>query len=125
VVPFIEKMAPCYRRADLVLCRAGAGTVAELAVCGRPAVFVPYPFSAHDHQVANARRLVDRGAARMILDGALTGETLSETLLELYRRPEERDRMAGRIREIGRPRAADEIVDHCYDLLGKTESRRN
>ena len=119
VRPFFEEMAACYQMADLVVCRAGASTLAELAVCGKAAIFVPYPYAAHHHQYVNAKKLVDLGAAKMILDEELSGERLGETILHLYHHPVERQRMEEAIRKIGRPRAAEEIVDHCYALVGK------
>ncbi len=117
VTPFIEEMAHSYRRADLVICRAGASTVAELAVCGKASILVPYPFAAHQHQLINAQKLVERGAAKMIPDGALNGDSLSEAIRFLFQHPEERERMEQRIRQMARPRAAEEIVDHCYALV--------
>ena len=117
VMPFIDEMARCYRRADLVICRSGASTVAELAVCGKASILIPYPYAAHNHQWMNAKKLVDRGAARMILDEELEGPSLSETIVHLYHHPEERERMEEAIRRVGRPRAAEEIVEHCYELV--------
>jgi len=117
VMPFIDEMARCYRRADLVISRSGASTVSELAVCGKASILIPYPYAAHNHQWMNARRLVDQGAARMILDEELEGPSLSETIVHLYGHPEERERMEEAIRRIGRPRAAEEIVEHCYELV--------
>ncbi|MBM4324571.1 MAG: undecaprenyldiphospho-muramoylpentapeptide beta-N-acetylglucosaminyltransferase, partial [Deltaproteobacteria bacterium] len=118
VAPFIDEMARAYRRADLVICRSGASTVAELAVCGKAAILIPYPYAAHQHQLINAQKLVDRGAAKMIRDDELKGPLLSETIRHLYHYPKERERMEKAIQKIGRPRAAEEIVDHCYDLIG-------
>jgi UDP-N-acetylglucosamine--N-acetylmuramyl-(pentapeptide) pyrophosphoryl-undecaprenol N-acetylglucosamine transferase len=117
VLPFIDEMARCYRRADLVICRSGASTVAELAVCAKAAILIPYPHAAHNHQWMNAKRLVDLGAARMIVDEELNGPSLSKAILHLYHTPEERERMEEVIRRIGRPRAAEEIVEHCYELV--------
>jgi UDP-N-acetylglucosamine--N-acetylmuramyl-(pentapeptide) pyrophosphoryl-undecaprenol N-acetylglucosamine transferase len=119
VKPFIEDLATYYRISDLVLCRSGASTVAELAVCGKAALLIPYPYAAHGHQLINAKKLVDLGAARMVLDQALTGKIMARTILHLYDHPEERARMEGAIRRLGRPRAAEEIVDHCYALVGR------
>ncbi len=117
VMPFIKEMAHCYQRADLVICRAGASTVAELAACGKASILIPYPYAAHQHQLINAQKLVDRGAANMILDEMLNGSSLSETIRHLYHHPEEREKMEEAIRKIGRPRAAEEIVDQCYELV--------
>src|SRR5439155_20258858 len=77
VTPFIDKMDEAYARADLVLCRAGATTVAELTAFGKAAILVPYPYAIYDHQRWNAQALQDRGAAEMILDRELSGETLA------------------------------------------------
>jgi UDP-N-acetylglucosamine--N-acetylmuramyl-(pentapeptide) pyrophosphoryl-undecaprenol N-acetylglucosamine transferase len=117
VRPFFEDMATYYQRSDLVVCRSGASTVAELAVCGKAAIFIPYPYAAHNHQLINARKLVDLGAAQMIRDEELNGPLLAQTILRLYDHPEERTRMEETIRQVGRPRAAEEIVEYCYDLI--------
>jgi UDP-N-acetylglucosamine--N-acetylmuramyl-(pentapeptide) pyrophosphoryl-undecaprenol N-acetylglucosamine transferase len=117
VRPFFEDMATYYQLSDLVVCRSGASTVAELAVCGKAAVLIPYPYAAHNHQLINAQKLVELGAARMIRDEELSGPSLAQTILHLYDHPEERNRMEEKIRQLGRPRAAEEIVDHCYALI--------
>ncbi len=117
VRPFFRDLATYYQTSDLVICRSGASTVAELAVCGKAALLIPYPYAAHDHQLINAKKLVDQGAARMILDQELRGETIAPIILRLYEHPEERARMEEAIRRLGRPRAAEEIVDHCYALV--------
>lgn len=117
VAPFIDEMARCYQRADLVICRSGASTIAELAVCAKASILIPYPYAAHQHQLINAQKLVDWGAAKMIRDEELRGALLSEAIRGLYHHPEERERMEEAIRKIGRPRAAEEIVDHCYELM--------
>jgi UDP-N-acetylglucosamine--N-acetylmuramyl-(pentapeptide) pyrophosphoryl-undecaprenol N-acetylglucosamine transferase len=117
VSPFFEEMATYYQISDLVISRSGASTIAELAVCGKAAILIPYPYAAHRHQSINAQKLVDRGAARMIEDEALSGPLLAQTILHLYTHPEERARMEEAIQQVGRPRAAQEIVDHCYALL--------
>jgi UDP-N-acetylglucosamine--N-acetylmuramyl-(pentapeptide) pyrophosphoryl-undecaprenol N-acetylglucosamine transferase len=122
VRPFFEEMATYYQISDLVICRSGASTIAELAICGKAAIFIPYPYAAHHHQSINAQKLVDRGAARMIEDEALSGPLLAQTILHLYTHPEERARMGEAIQEVGRPKAAQEIVDHCYALMEKVVS---
>ncbi len=119
VKPFFEDMATCYQMSDLVICRSGASTVAELAVCGKAALFIPYPYAAHNHQFINAKKLVDLGAAKMILDRELSGEVIAQAILRLYHDPQERGKMGESIRRLGRPRAAEEIVDHCYALVGE------
>ena len=119
VRPFFEEMATYYQLSDLVICRAGASTIAELAICGKAAIFIPYPHAAHNHQLINAQRLVEMGAARMIWDGELEGPILAQTILALYDHPEERVKMEQAILQFARPRAAEEIVDHCYALIGR------
>jgi len=117
VRPFFEDMATYYKLSDLVICRSGASTVAELAVCGKAAILIPYPYAAHNHQFINAQKLMDLGAARMIRDEELKGRSLAQTILHLYEYSEELTRMAEAIRQVSRPKAAEEIVDHCYDLI--------
>jgi len=118
VRPFFDDMATHYQLSDLVVCRSGASTVAELAVCGKAAIFIPYPYAAHNHQLINAQKLVDLGAAQMIRDEELNGPLLGQTIRHLYNHPEELTRMEEAIRQVGRPRAAQEIVEHCYALIG-------
>jgi UDP-N-acetylglucosamine--N-acetylmuramyl-(pentapeptide) pyrophosphoryl-undecaprenol N-acetylglucosamine transferase len=121
VRPFFEDMGTYYQVSDLVICRSGASTVAELAVCGKAALLIPYPYATHNHQWINAKKLVDLGAARMILDEELNGQSLAQVILHLYDHSEERARMEEAIQRLARPRAAEEIVDHCYKLLGRME----
>lgn len=116
VKSFFENMVDPYLASDLVICRSGASTVAELAVCGKAALLIPYPYAAHQHQFINAKKLVDRGAARMILDQALNGKVIAQHILYFYQHPEERSRLEQAILQFAKPRAAEEIVDHCYAL---------
>jgi len=119
VIPFIDRMDEAYARADLVICRAGAATVAELAVFGKPAILIPYPYAAYDHQRFNAEALRDRGAAEMILDRQLDGGKLAARIRALY---QDRVRLGGMARaaeRLGRRDAAKKIVDECYALVGK------
>ena len=84
VLPFIEKMDEAYASADLVLCRAGATTVAELTAFGKAAILVPYPYAIYDHQRWNAQALQDQGAAEMILDQELSGDLLAGRIQALF-----------------------------------------
>ena len=117
VQPFLHDMADRYRWADLVLCRSGASTLAELTTCGRPAILVPYPYAADDHQRHNAMALQRQGAAQVILDADLTGARLYEVLEPLLCQPELLSQQAAQSRRLGRPQAADAIVTTCLDLL--------
>ena len=82
-VAFIDDMARAYAGADLLVCRAGATTIAELTVCKKPAILVPFPFAADDHQTVNARSLVDAGAALLMAEKELTAEKLADELRSL------------------------------------------
>jgi UDP-N-acetylglucosamine--N-acetylmuramyl-(pentapeptide) pyrophosphoryl-undecaprenol N-acetylglucosamine transferase len=116
VTPFIDHMDEAYAGADLVLCRAGAMTIAELTVCGKAAILVPYPYAIYDHQRSNAESLQARGAAAMILDRELTGEVLAERIRGYFTDRAGLERMAAAARALGRPDAAVRIVDACYGL---------
>lgn len=116
VTPFIDRMDEAYAGADLVLCRAGAMTLAELTVFGKAAILVPYPYAIYDHQRSNAESLQDRGAAAMILDQELTGAVLAERIRGYFTDRPRLERMAAAARALGRPDAAARIVDACYGL---------
>lgn len=118
VVPFIDRMDMIYARADLVVCRAGAATIAELTVFGKPAILIPYPFAAYDHQRINALALVERGAAEMILDREVDGEKLAARARALYGDRARLEKMAEAAKRLGRPDAAERIVDECCALAG-------
>lgn len=116
VTPFIDQMDQAYARADLVLCRAGATTVAELTVFGKAAILVPFPYAIYDHQRGNAQALQERGAAEMILDQELNGKILAERIRAYLSDRGRIERMAAAARSMGRPDAAERIVDECYAL---------
>jgi UDP-N-acetylglucosamine--N-acetylmuramyl-(pentapeptide) pyrophosphoryl-undecaprenol N-acetylglucosamine transferase len=118
VLPFIDRMDEAYARADLVLCRAGATTVAELTAFGKAAILVPYPYAIDDHQRWNAQALTDCGAAEMILDQELTGQILAARIRRYLADREAIRQMETAARAIGRPDAAARIVDECYALVG-------
>jgi UDP-N-acetylglucosamine--N-acetylmuramyl-(pentapeptide) pyrophosphoryl-undecaprenol N-acetylglucosamine transferase len=113
---FFKDMARQYQNADLIICRAGATTVAEIKAVGKGVIFIPFPFAADNHQVLNARSLEKAGAAEMILEKDLTGKVLAERINYYIQRPEELQQMALRSRELGRIDAAAMIVDDCYEL---------
>lgn len=117
ITPFIERMDEAYAQADLVLCRAGATTVAELTAFGKAAILVPYPFAIYDHQRENAEALAARGAAEMILDRDLNGPRLSGRLRAYASDRNAIERMAAAARALGRPEAAARIVEECYALV--------
>jgi UDP-N-acetylglucosamine--N-acetylmuramyl-(pentapeptide) pyrophosphoryl-undecaprenol N-acetylglucosamine transferase len=118
VQAFFEDIAVHYAAADLLVCRAGATTVAEITAIGKAALFIPFPFAADNHQQFNAQALVTAGAADMILERDLTGALLARKL-QFYR--SHRDclaAMAVRARELGRADAAEAIVADCCHLIG-------
>ncbi|GAB4204965.1 MAG: undecaprenyldiphospho-muramoylpentapeptide beta-N-acetylglucosaminyltransferase [Sandaracinaceae bacterium] len=114
VVPFVEDVARAYASASFVICRAGASTLAELAAVGRPAILVPFPHAADDHQTRNAESFARAGAAVCIHQSQLDAARLAEAARALLDDPDRRRTMAARARERGRPDAAATIVD---DLL--------
>ncbi|MDD2389737.1 MAG: undecaprenyldiphospho-muramoylpentapeptide beta-N-acetylglucosaminyltransferase [Desulfobacterales bacterium] len=107
---FFGDMASQYRKADLVICRAGATTVAEITAIGKPAVFIPFPYAADNHQELNARSLADRGAAELILETELTGELLAGRIRYFVSDPKALIRMASRVQTFARPDAARDIL---------------
>ena len=117
VTPFIGNIGACYRAADLVICRAGALTLAELAELGKAAILVPFPFAAHDHQVFNARAFAEKGAAVMQVESELTAAGLSDVIENLITQPERREQMARAAAELARPQARTQIVNHCLELI--------
>jgi UDP-N-acetylglucosamine--N-acetylmuramyl-(pentapeptide) pyrophosphoryl-undecaprenol N-acetylglucosamine transferase len=117
VTPFIDDMARAYADADLVICRAGALTISELAAVGVGAILVPYPAAVDDHQTVNAQFLVREGAAVLIADRDLTAERLAATLLELGAGRGKLLAMAERARQVARPHAAEELAAACLEHL--------
>jgi len=115
---FFTDMATVYQRADLVVARAGATTLAELAVTGKPSLLVPFPYAADNHQEKNARSFVESGAARMLIERQTTAVGLGRELAGLLADRELRRRMAAAARRLGRPEAAATIVDQCLALAG-------
>ncbi len=116
VEPFLFHMDRELKSADLVICRAGATTLAELTAAGRPSILIPLPTATDDHQRRNGEALVARGAARMIEQKNLTGERLAAEILALAGDAQARRDMSVRAREMARPDAARVIVDKVLEL---------
>lgn len=114
---FITDMSGAYAQADLVVCRAGATTLAELTVCKKPSILVPFPLAADNHQVQNARSLVDAGAAVMIEERDLTGEVLAREIRAILGDPDRREQMSRAAGRLGSPAASREIADVCTELV--------
>ncbi len=117
VLPFIDRMDSAYGKADLVLCRAGASSLAELALFGKPAVLIPYPYAAHDHQRLNALALKEAGAAEVLVEPELTASSLAELLRALHGDAGRRRAMGRAAARLGREDAAQRIVDECRALV--------
>jgi len=118
-VAFIDDMPRAYGGADLLICRAGATTIAELTVCKKPAILVPFPFAADDHQTVNAQSLVEAGAAILMVEKNLTAQKLAAEIKGLEADRNRLTRMARASGVLGRPEAAREIADVCVSLCRK------
>jgi len=115
LVAFIDDMARRYAEADLVICRAGAVTIAELSAGGMASILVPFPYAVDDHQTANARFLAERGAAILLPQAELSAERLA-ALIGALDRPALL-RMAEKARRLGKPEAARVVAQRCMDLV--------
>jgi len=117
VLEFIADMSRAYANADLVVCRAGATTLAELTVCKKPSILIPFPYAADNHQELNARSLADSGAAMLLVERELTPEKLAAAIRELYGDRARLAKMEKAAGSLGRPEAAKEIADVCVELV--------
>ena len=111
VLPFIGNMAERFAQADLIVCRAGAITVAEVAAAGRAAIFIPFGASTDSHQLRNAQEMQRARAARLIPEPQLTAERLTQEIFSLLDQPIELQAMAANARRLAKPRAVQDIVD--------------
>jgi UDP-N-acetylglucosamine--N-acetylmuramyl-(pentapeptide) pyrophosphoryl-undecaprenol N-acetylglucosamine transferase len=124
VLPFIHDMAAAYRRADVVVSRAGATTVAELSLCRKPAVLIPFPYAADNHQVQNAQALVEAGAAVMILQSDLDAQRLADEVGAILTEGKRRVAMAAAAGKVSSPHSAQDICESCLELAKKSRWRR-
>ena len=116
--PFIDTMDVAYMASDLVLCRAGATTIAELTYLGIPAILIPFPFSASGHQVFNAREVESRGAAKCFLEDEISYEQMCSDIKELLANDQQLNEMKNKMQQLSRPYAAHDIVsDLCSSIL--------
>ena len=120
LTPFIDDMALAYAWADLVVCRAGALTVAELFAVGLPALFVPYPSAVDDHQTANARPMVEADAAAIIQESELSDQSLSELLRAWLCERSVLQSRAAKARALSTPESVNRITNICLELAGVT-----
>lgn len=115
---FIEDMAEAYSWADLVICRAGALTVSELSVAGRPAIFIPFPYAIDDHQTHNARTLSESGAAVLLPQTELTTERLHREIVTLLDQPERLRYFSDELRKQAKPEATETVLNMCLEKAG-------
>jgi len=117
VTPFIHKMGRAYGNAHLLICRAGATTIAEITAVGKPALFVPFAQAADNHQMLNAMPLQAAGAAQIIPEDESTGRQLAQWIDRFQKDPAALAQMAQMAQKLGRPNAAQTIVQHCLQLM--------
>ena len=118
VEPFLYDMGPRLRQADVIVCRAGATTLAEIAAAGKAAILIPLPAATDDHQRRNAEALAAAGAGEVLLQRDVTGHVLAQRILALVNDVGARTRMAKAARTLARPDAAKVIVDRALELIG-------
>jgi UDP-N-acetylglucosamine--N-acetylmuramyl-(pentapeptide) pyrophosphoryl-undecaprenol N-acetylglucosamine transferase len=121
VSAFIRDMATVYGRADLAVSRAGATTLAELAVMGLPALLIPYPYAADDHQATNGTYYEKGMGCRMLRESGLTGDILARSVSECLLNPAQLHTMAVNMKAMALPDAASRIVEECLRLAAPTE----
>jgi UDP-N-acetylglucosamine--N-acetylmuramyl-(pentapeptide) pyrophosphoryl-undecaprenol N-acetylglucosamine transferase len=117
VRPFITDMADAFANADILVCRAGAATAAEVAASGKAAVFIPFPQAADDHQRKNAEAFVAAGAGKMIVQAELNGERLANEIRGLLADGSEIARMEQASRALAVPKSAEKTVDLAMKLI--------
>src|SRR5436309_374891 len=119
VSAFIGKMPLAFSRADLVICRSGASTVAEIAAAGKPAIFIPFPRATDDHQRRNAEAIANAGAAMMMMEPELSPEKLAEAVVKLLSNPTQLQEMAAKAKALGHPKAAAEVAQMAAELAAR------
>ncbi len=117
IIPFIQDMTTAYHRADLVVSRAGATTIFELAALGKPSILIPYPFAANQHQKINAHSMVQTGGAEIIDQKDLTGDALGKVLIKYMDDRTALTEMGERAKRMGRRDAADAIVGQLAEMV--------
>lgn len=123
VVPFVEDMAAAFAESDLVVCRSGAGAVAEVAAAGKPSILVPFPFAADDHQLRNAEAFQKAGAARLVPDREMTGQRLFDEVSQLASSAGVLERMGEAARRFAKPWAAQRAADILEELARHSKLR--
>jgi UDP-N-acetylglucosamine--N-acetylmuramyl-(pentapeptide) pyrophosphoryl-undecaprenol N-acetylglucosamine transferase len=117
VRPFIDDMAEQYQKASLVICRAGATTLAEVTACGKVSVLIPYPHAAHNHQEKNARVLNSANAGELLLDQELSGPRIAQSIIRAMEEPERMEEMKANSYQLGNRDATEKVRQICMDLM--------
>jgi UDP-N-acetylglucosamine--N-acetylmuramyl-(pentapeptide) pyrophosphoryl-undecaprenol N-acetylglucosamine transferase len=115
--PYIDNMPTVMAAADLVICRAGASTISELTAMGKPAILVPSPYVAANHQYKNAKVLADRGGVALLEEQKCSGSLLYETALELLADGTRRAAMSRALKELAAPDATEDIYNELLKIL--------
>jgi UDP-N-acetylglucosamine--N-acetylmuramyl-(pentapeptide) pyrophosphoryl-undecaprenol N-acetylglucosamine transferase len=119
-LPFYHNMAALLQRANLAITRSGAGSLTEMAVCGTPAILIPYPFAAEDHQTYNAKVFTSVGAAILFQQSDLTPEKLQTKVLELLKNPEDLRKMEEAAKSVAVPDSAEKLAQLVRDIIEKS-----
>ena len=119
IEPYLHDIEKAYSLADLVICRSGATTLAEIGAYGLPAILIPYPYATHDHQEINAKIYEREGAAILILEKVLSAEKLSPVLLDLLKNKNKLEVMAKKSRKLSVANSAKKIVDYIFNYIKK------
>lgn len=114
---FIDDMQAAYSFADLIICRAGATTIAELTAAGKPSILVPFPYATHDHQLINARSVADKGGALVMQQSQLESVSLATAVGDLFQMPERLAVMGRAARDMGLPDAGERVVAELEKLV--------
>jgi UDP-N-acetylglucosamine--N-acetylmuramyl-(pentapeptide) pyrophosphoryl-undecaprenol N-acetylglucosamine transferase len=110
-------MGAAYKLADLLVCRAGATSIAEITACGKAAVYIPFPFAVADHQTKNAEALAAAGAAVMLPQKEMDGRRLAAIITDFFNSPEKIRAMERASAQLGHPYAARQVVDECINMM--------
>ena len=116
--PFYQNMAGLLQRANLAISRSGAGTLTELSITGTPAILIPYPFAAEDHQTVNANIFRDAGAALVFAQADLTPEALTSTVLQMLHNPAQLTHMSQRAQDLAIPDSTDRFAQRICEIMG-------
>lgn len=118
VYPFIDNIAEFYRESDLIISRAGAGAISEITALGKPSVLIPYPYAANNHQYMNAKYVEQKGASVTVEENNLS-HMLFPSLLDKILEREELSRMSQCSGKLGKPQAAEKVVNNLYEMAGQ------